>query len=87
MAATVTTFTGQEFNRNVAGAKHAADKGPVIITDRGEPSYVLISFEEYRAMSRRGMKFSDLLAMPDAASIDFEPEKVDLPLQVPDLGD
>jgi prevent-host-death family protein len=83
---TVTTFTGQEFNRNVSGAKSAADKGPVIITDRGEPSYVLISIAEYRALSQRGRKLSELLAMPGGDAIQFEPSKGGLALQIPDLG-
>ena len=82
---TVTTFTGQEFNRDVSGAKSAADQGPVIITDRGEPSYVLMSIGEYRSLQRRGRKFSELLTMPKGDAIDFEPESARVGLRLPDL--
>jgi PHD/YefM family antitoxin component YafN of YafNO toxin-antitoxin module len=40
-----TTLSSCEFNQNVVRAKCAADKGPVVITDRGEPAYVLIRQE------------------------------------------
>jgi hypothetical protein len=39
---TVTTLSSREFNQDVSRAKRAADEGPAIITDRGEPVYVLL---------------------------------------------
>jgi hypothetical protein len=35
------TLTSREFNRNPSAAKRAAEKEPVIITDRGRPRFVL----------------------------------------------
>lgn len=43
----VATFTSREFNQDTAGAKRAAAKGPVFITDRGEPAFVLMSIQEF----------------------------------------
>ena len=43
-------MTAREFNRDVSAAKREANRGPVVITDRGEPAYVLLSIEEYRRM-------------------------------------
>ena len=48
-----TTFTSREFNQNTAGAKRAAENGPVFITDRGKPAYVLMSMEDFRSLERK----------------------------------
>lgn len=51
-AATITIMSSREFNQDAGGAKKAADKGPVIITDRGRPAHVLLSFEDYVAQEQ-----------------------------------
>jgi len=33
----MTMMTAREFNRDVSAAKREASRGPVVITDRGEP--------------------------------------------------
>lgn len=45
------TFTAREFNQDLARAKRAAAEGPVIITDRGRPAHVLMSYEAYEAIA------------------------------------
>ncbi len=45
------SITSREFNHDTAGAKKAARKGPVFITDRGKPAHVLLSIEEYRKLT------------------------------------
>lgn len=47
---THTTMTAREFNQNVAKAKRAAREGPVIVTERGVPSHVLLSSEAYERL-------------------------------------
>ncbi|MCF9010316.1 type II toxin-antitoxin system Phd/YefM family antitoxin, partial [Pseudomonas carnis] len=37
---TITTISSREFNQDTSGAKKAARKGPVFITDRGKPAHV-----------------------------------------------
>lgn len=45
------TMTSREFNQHTGRAKAAADHGPVIITDRGKPAYVLMTNGEYQRLS------------------------------------
>ena len=52
---TTTTISSREFNQDAGGAKKAADKGPVIITDRGKPAHVLLSFEDYQKLLGKGL--------------------------------
>ncbi len=69
---TITTVSSREFNQDASGAKRAASKGPVIITDRGRPSHVLLTIEAYKKLTRKTASIADLLAMPGAADIAFE---------------
>ena len=70
---TVTTFSSREFNRDVTRAKKAARAGPVFVTDRGRPAHVLLTIEEYRRLTGDRPSLVELLAMPEAADIEFEP--------------
>src|ERR1043166_3958182 len=47
---TTTTISSREFNQDAGGAKRAAVEGPVIITDRGRPSHVLLTYDAYLAL-------------------------------------
>jgi prevent-host-death family protein len=69
---TKTIVSSREFNQDAGGAKRAARKGPVIITDRGRPAHVLLSFEAYQKLTRKPENIIDLLAMPGVADIPFE---------------
>lgn len=70
------TMTSREFNQNAGWAKQAALNGPVFITVRGEPAHVLLTIEEYRKLAGPRRTLAEMLACPEAASIDFEPEKL-----------
>ena len=72
---TITTVSSREFNQDASGAKRAARKGPVIITDRGRPAHVLLTIEAYQKLTQRETSIADLLAMPGVADIDFEPPR------------
>lgn len=69
----VTTFSSREFNQDTGRAKKAARQGPVFITDRGQPAHVLLTIEDYRRLSAGHVSIVDLLAMPGADEIEFEP--------------
>jgi len=56
------TISSREFNQDAAGAKRAARKGPVFITDRGRPAHVLLSIAEYRRLAQSGKSIAELLA-------------------------
>lgn len=47
----MTTISARDFNRDVSAAKRAADLGPVTITDRGRPAYVLLSAPDYERLA------------------------------------
>ena len=87
------TFTSREFNQDTARAKRAAKNGPVFITDRGTPSHVLMSFEEYEKLKPAdpGMKKPKNLAEALAdnrpeADFDWEPPRMSgFSLKVPDF--
>jgi prevent-host-death family protein len=68
----VTTLTSREFNQDTSGAKKATRKGPVFITDRGEPAHVLMTIEDYRRLSGNPRKIADTLALPGSKDVEFE---------------
>jgi prevent-host-death family protein len=72
----ITTISSREFNQDTGRAKKAARSGPVFITDRGRPAHVLLSIKEYQEITSKGRSIVDLLAMPDAAEIEFEPPRL-----------
>ena len=63
-------LTSRDFNRDVSLAKRAAQVEPVVITDRGQPTHVLMSIGEYRRLSGEGESILELLAMPEVVVID-----------------
>lgn len=80
----MTTVSAREFNQDVSSAKRAAAEGPVIITDRGQPAFVLLAIEDYRRLSGARSDLVSWLAMEDDG-IDFEPQPLNLTLRIPDL--
>lgn len=72
----ITTLSSREFNQDASGAKRAASKGPVIITDRGRPAHVLLTIEAYQKLTQKSASMVDLLAMPDAADVAFDPPRL-----------
>ena len=77
------TMTAREFNQDVSAAKRAAEAEPVIITDRGAPSHVLLSYQEYVDRLADEPSLFERLSMDD--EIDFEPGSVTVDLQAPEL--
>lgn len=72
----ITKVSSREFNQDVSRAKRAADKGPVIITDRGEPAYVLMRHDAYRRLAGGGPTIRELLSQPGAEDIEFDPPRL-----------
>ena len=82
-----TTISSREFNQDVSGAKRAAEQGPVIITDRGEPAFVLLRHETYRRLTTEGPSIRQLLEQPGVEDLDFDPPRLGTGLFRPaDLG-
>ena len=68
-----TKLTSREFNQDTGGAKRAARLGPVYITDRGQPSHVLLTFADYERLAASQPSIIELLAQPPGIEdIDFD---------------
>jgi prevent-host-death family protein len=83
MTKTITSLSSREFNQDTSRAKRAARKGPVFITDRGRPAHVLLTIEDYQAMTRGPMTLAEALAQPEGADIEFDPPRLRGPLSKP----
>lgn len=79
----ITTISSREFNQDAGGAKKAAERGPVVITDRGRPAHVLLSYADYEKLLGRGPSLAEALVMPGGDDIDFEPQHLPGPLARP----
>lgn len=74
----ITTLSSRELNHDVSSAKKAAKSGPVIITDRGKPSHVLMTYDEFERLSGKHRSLIEALAMPGLSAIDFELRRVEI---------
>ncbi len=85
---TITIITSRKFNQDVGHAKRAAAAGPVVITDRGRPAYVLLRHDAYRHLvDKGGSNIRQLLDQPGAPAVDFEPPRWGSGLfRAPELG-
>jgi prevent-host-death family protein len=84
--ATITTISSRSFNQDLGGAKRAAEQGPVIITDRGEPAYVLLRHEDWRRLRGERSSLRQALALPGVEDIEFEPPRLGEVTRTADLG-
>lgn len=82
----ITTLSSRQFNQDAGMAKKAALAGPVIITDRGKPAHVLLTFEAYQQITGAQTRIADLLAMPCADDVAFEPQPLRDLAQAADLS-
>ena len=49
----ITTMSQDEFVRDLSQAKRAANAGPVLVTNDGQPAYALLNIEEYYRLAGR----------------------------------
>ncbi|MDO5103428.1 MAG: type II toxin-antitoxin system Phd/YefM family antitoxin [Lautropia sp.] len=89
MPGNVTTISARQFARDLAGAKRAANEGPVFITDRGTPCYVLQTIEDYY-QSNTGQAEPTLLqlmqSLPETEP-DFDPPLMNPMFSAANLND
>jgi len=80
----ISTFSSREFNQHVAAAKKAASADNLVyILDRGKPTHVLMAIDTFRNLSGQTQNLVTMLALPEAAEIDFEIDRAqDLPRSV-----
>ena len=80
----MTEVSAREFNQDVSAAKRAAYEGPVIITDRGRPSHVLLTIEDFNRLTATKVDLVDWLS-DDDDEVEFNPDTARLDLVVPEL--
>lgn len=67
-------MTSREFNQDVSAAKRIARIEPLFVTDRGKPTHVLMSIEQFRQLTGERDNIVDLLAVPaDSPPLDLTP--------------
>lgn len=66
--------TSRQFNQNVSAVKRAADNGPVVITDRGLPAYVLMRHEDFTKLTGAKRSIVDMLRHAGGEDIDLQAE-------------
>jgi prevent-host-death family protein len=82
----VTRVSSREFNQNGGLAKRAAANGPVIITDRGTPSHVLMTYVDYQGLKEQSARHateSPFLSVAEALS---DPASAHIDLEIPRLN-
>ncbi len=67
-----TTFSSRDFNREPGRIKRAAIDGPVIITERGEPTLAVMNYSEYRRLTGHPNDILTALALPGIGDIDLD---------------
>ena len=70
-------MSSREFNQSTGVAKVAALTGPVLVTDRGRPSHVLLSYDHYRRLTNGTRTLADVMGgTPGAGDVQLElPER------------
>ena len=77
----ITIVTSRELNHDIGKAKRAAKEGAVVITDRGKPAHVLLTYDDYQKLTGRKRSIAEALSMPGLSDIDFDPPKSNLTLK------
>lgn len=80
------TIPSREFHQNLASAKQAAEHGPVVVTDRGRPTFVLLRYEDFQRLTGGGASIADALDDPDTADVEFDPAPLALTVRAADFG-
>lgn len=75
----ISKVSSRDFNQHTSRAKKAARSGPVIITERGRPAHVLLTFEEYQRLTGSKGSIIEWLGLP--------PGVEDVELEIPPLKD
>jgi prevent-host-death family protein len=81
-----TSLTSRELNHDVGRAKKAAEAGPVVITDRGRPSHVLMTYGEFERLTGKRYNLVDALSMPGLSTFDFDPPRTIVATREVDLS-
>ena len=65
-------ISSRQFNQNVGQAQRAAQNEPVFITNRGIPTYVLLTKADYDRLIQSQPNLAELLACNDDVDLPIE---------------
>ncbi|WP_332305824.1 type II toxin-antitoxin system Phd/YefM family antitoxin [Rhizobium sp. GR12] len=82
----MTSFSSREVNHDVSKAKKAAQAGPVIITDRGKPSHVLMTYSEFERLTGKRRNLVDALSMTGLSTIELNTPRTEIVTREIDLS-
>lgn len=82
----MTSFSSREVNHDVSKAKKAAQAGPVIITDRGKPSHVLMTYSEFERLTGKRRNLVNALSMPGLSKTDLYTPRAEIVTREIDLS-
>jgi hypothetical protein len=72
-------FSSRDFTRDVAAAKAAALIGPVLITDRGQPAFVMLNIDEYQRLQGKAPSlFALMQQLPELPDDVFEVPRMEV---------
>ena len=74
----MTTVTAAEFNQRPSQVKRAAEEEPVVITEHGRPSFVLLTYAEYQRLLRTPTDLARWLEMDEEIEFEIEPVGLDI---------
>ena len=79
----VHTVSSRDFTRSVSAAKRAAAQGPVFITDRGRPAFVLLRIEDHYRIAghAEATLLSVMDGIPGGEAIEFDPPRLDIQIR------
>ncbi len=70
-------MTSADFNQNPSKAKKAANDGPLVITEHGEASYVLVRYIDFESNWKKSKSLYDALCHKNSKfDDDFSPERL-----------
>lgn len=81
----ITSLSSQEFSQDVLTVLSSTNNGPVLITDDGAPTHVLLSFQSYQDLLAQRRNIATLLAMPGVEDIEFNVSPCNILLRKVDL--
>ena len=74
-----TYMTSAAFNQNPSKAKKEADEHPLVITEHGEASYVLVRYADFQENWRKPKSLYEALEDKNSRfDADFTPERADV---------
>ncbi|MFC2502559.1 MAG: type II toxin-antitoxin system Phd/YefM family antitoxin [Cardiobacterium sp.] len=83
----MTTISSRYFNQHTSKVQKAAEQAPVIITNRGEPSHVLMSIADFRRLTGEAVEMPPRTPRPGSL-LEYlmnadHPDVSDIELEIP----